>query len=292
MTLQKKPALRLIRATIGFAVAAPFLLAADAGAAIDLANLQSLTGQFELSLANSNRRCRIMLRQEAAGAGHVVSMPAGCRRAMPVLASVGAWDAPRDQTLNLETADGKTVLEFQALGDAGFSAPGPDGENYELTPAANIRTAQLTKPTPVGPTQGFGAPTPAANLGVKPGAAAPAPTAPAQAKPAAQPTAAAVAAKPADIAGRYNILRDGAKDTGCMLTLDDKLPGLKGHKAQLAPACRDQGIVIFDPAGWYLEKGRLVLTARKGHQTHLDLQPDGMWVKDAKEGKALAVKKF
>ena len=77
-----------------------------------------------------------------------------------------------------------------------------------------------------------------------------------------------------------------------MLTLDDKARGLKGNKAALAPACRDQGLVIFDPAGWSLEKGHLTLTARKGHQTHLDLQSDGLWLKDPKEGKSLSLKKM
>jgi Protease inhibitor Inh len=104
--------------------------------------------------------------------------------------------------------------------------------------------------------------------------------------------AGARAAAPADAAGRYSILRDDGKDTGCMLTLDShgKAPGR--NKASLAPGCRDQGIVIFDPAGWQIVNGRLVLTARKGHKTYLDAQPDGTWKKDPKEGKNLTLKKL
>jgi len=100
------------------------------------------------------------------------------------------------------------------------------------------------------------------------------------------------AAAPADAAGRYSILRDGGKDTGCMLTLNrrGKAPGRE--TASLAPGCRDQGIVIFDPAGWQIVNGRLVLTARKGHKTYLDAQPDGTWKKDPKEGKSLTLKKL
>ncbi|HEY8032500.1 MAG TPA: AprI/Inh family metalloprotease inhibitor [Methylocella sp.] len=100
------------------------------------------------------------------------------------------------------------------------------------------------------------------------------------------------AGAPDDAAGRYVILRDGGKDTGCMLTLESqgKAPGRK--KASLAPGCRDQGIVIFDPAGWQIVNGRLMLIARKGHKTSLDAQADGTWKKDPKEGKSLTLKKL
>jgi Protease inhibitor Inh len=100
------------------------------------------------------------------------------------------------------------------------------------------------------------------------------------------------AATPSDVAGRYAVLRDGGKDTGCMLTLDKRAPAADRERASLAPGCRDQGIVIFDPAGWQIVNGRLVLTARKGHKTYLDAQPDGTWKKDPKEGKGLTLKKL
>lgn len=98
------------------------------------------------------------------------------------------------------------------------------------------------------------------------------------------------AAGPADAAGRYSILREGDKDTGCMLTLDARVRSRAGLKAQLAPACRDNGVVIFDPVGWGLDQGRLVVTARKGHKAHFDRDASGVWRRDAKEGKALGLK--
>lgn len=97
----------------------------------------------------------------------------------------------------------------------------------------------------------------------------------------ALPSADALAAS--DAAGRYAILRDD-KDTGCMLTL------FGGARAQLAPACRDNGIVIFDPVRWSLEHGRLVLTARKGHKAHFERDDAGVWRRDPKEGKSLGFK--
>jgi hypothetical protein len=104
------------------------------------------------------------------------------------------------------------------------------------------------------------------------------------------PASQAIAAGATDAGGRYSILREGDKDTGCMLTLDARVRGRAGLKAQLAPACRDNGVVIFDPVGWGLDRGRLVLTARKGHKAHFDKDAAGIWRRDAKEGKALGLK--
>ncbi|HXY58799.1 MAG TPA: AprI/Inh family metalloprotease inhibitor [Methylocystis sp.] len=98
------------------------------------------------------------------------------------------------------------------------------------------------------------------------------------------PAGAALAQSRGDVAGRYAVLRAEDKDTGCMLTLQ------AGGKAQLAPACRDNGIVIFDPVSWSLDRGRLVLKARKGHNTKFDRDPRGFWRRDAKEGKPLALR--
>ena len=82
------------------------------------------------------------------------------------------------------------------------------------------------------------------------------------------------------------------RDTGCMITLD-KSRASGSDRAQLAPGCRDQGIVIFDPSSWQLVKGRLVLTARAGHKAELEKQGEGQWAKDAKEGgKPLGLKKL
>jgi hypothetical protein len=93
--------------------------------------------------------------------------------------------------------------------------------------------------------------------------------------PAATETHGNGPSRPGDVVGRYAILRAG-KDTGCMLTLEPA-------RAQLAPACRDNGIVVFDPKGWSLASGKLMLRARKGHSTVFDMS-EGVWVKDAKEG--------
>jgi hypothetical protein len=96
--------------------------------------------------------------------------------------------------------------------------------------------------------------------------------------------------RPDSVAGRFGIWRADDKDTGCMLTLDARAHAPGGFKAQLAPACRDNGMVIFDPVSWTLDRGKLVLTARKGHKAHFEQQAGGVWTRDAKEGKALSLK--
>ena len=100
---------------------------------------------------------------------------------------------------------------------------------------------------------------------------------------------AAAPTKTGDVAGRYAVLREGGKDTGCMVTLHPTARG-KGYRAQLAPACRDQGIVVFDPVGWWLERGKLHLQARKGHSIVLDYGEDAVWIRGGE--KTLGLKKI
>jgi len=133
-----------------------------------------------------------------------------------------------------------------------------------------------------------------------------APTPPPMTSPAPAQSAPPAAAKPrpipepantregAELAGRYVILREGGKDVGCLLTLESGARGPQGGlKAQLAPACRDQGIVIFDPIGWRFERGNLILIARKGHSARFERHQDGAWWKDAKDGgKPLGIRKI
>lgn len=84
-------------------------------------------------------------------------------------------------------------------------------------------------------------------------------------------------------AGRYAVLRDD-KDTNCMVTLH------AGGKAQLAPACRDNGIVVFDPMNWRAVDGKIVLTARKGHKIELVRGEDRVWRRDGLVGKGLGLR--
>lgn len=243
-------------------LAASVFVCAGGRAAAPMPLVHGLAG---LSLDGTNKKCRMMPPPESSTAAHrQIAIPRACLSAVPVLAPGDAGSLTGDDRLEFPRPTGQTVLDFAATGGAAFVASGSLGEMFRL--AAIHDAAQKNEPF--------------AKQGANP---APANLAAKQASPAAAP---------ADAAGRYSILRDGGKDTGCMLTLDHRVKAPGREKASLAPSCRDQGIVIFDPAGWQIVNGRLVLTARKGHKTYLDAQPDGTWKKDPKEGKSLTLKKL
>jgi hypothetical protein len=277
MHAHRRLPLRLGRSGPAVVVAFSVMLVAQASAAIDLTSVEKLAGQWDLSLNETNRRCRLVLRADEAGPSLALAMPAGCRRAMPLLSEVGGWKLQPGDHVSFADAHGKEVLAFLPEGDGPLFAKGPEGETYRLSAAENSAQGQRFGDVPAVPVPGLETPAPAA--------------APLTIAATTAPAAASV--KPDEIAGRYSVLREGGKDTGCMITLDAKARGLKGgNKALLAPACRDQGIVIFDPVGWAIEKGKLKLTARKGHHAIFEQKGDGTWEKDPKEGKALSLKKM
>ena len=220
---------------------------------------------WEFSLQGAAAKCRISLRSETSSSGGFqLTIPIACLRTFPVLGPVESWNKSSDDRLAFLGRTGQPVLTFAAAAGV-YIAVGPAGETYRLTALSSTAEAQM----PRGAEEKTPAPPPGAN-------------------PHPQPPVA-----PADAGGRYSILRDGAKkDTGCMLTLDAKGKGQARGKASLAPGCRDQGLVVFDPAAWEIARGQLVLIARKGHKTHLDAQPDGSWKKDPAEGKPLSLKKL
>ncbi len=246
-----------------FAVALPAWDALPAGTAAQ--RPEAVVGQWELSLEATGRKCRLALRTETTSSGaRLVSLPYGCRKAFPILADARGWAFGADGKVELLDIDGYSLLRFAADSAERLTARGPADELYRLTAVSALAGSEAAATRP-----------PAERLEL-----------------AAKGPVSATTLRASDMPGRYAVLREGGKDTGCMLTLDDKTPARGGSKAFLAPACRDQGIVIFDPVGWRLASGRLVLTARKGHSTQLDLQADGTWMKDPKDGRGLGLKKL
>ncbi len=185
----------------------------------------------------------------------------GCRRALPVLSSVVAWILPGDNHLDLADAYGKSLLDF-AFSDGGAPCRrGPQGGPSSTFVGAPIRRA-ATRPPPAA--SGGAADRRRKN---RPAAVAP--------RPATSPDATPFCARPAATPAAWS-------------------PSTSPARQFLSPACRDQGIVIFDPTAWRMAGGRLVIVARKGHTAQLDLQPDGTWLKELKEtdAKSLTLKKF
>ena len=88
-----------------------------------------------------------------------------------------------------------------------------------------------------------------------------------------------------NLAGRYAILREENKDSGCLLILN------AGGRAQLGPGCRDQGLVVFDPIGWAAGRNAIILRARKGHRITLN-QRDGLYIREPAEKRPFVLRKF
>ena len=266
----------------------PLLLAAalvGAAAAPALARQPAdLAGLWDLSFDKTGATCRIQLRADKSDKGDFfLGMPSACRHAMPGIAAVGRWGVPDDGHLTLDEPGGKALLALDASGD-GFALAGPVG-TYTLRPVATGYSAA----PPAAPSATL-APA-VAMTGQPPAALAPTPApAPSEAAPVRK-VRSEPAPSEAEIAGRYAVMRE-KRDTGCMVTLD-RTRAKAGDRAQLAPGCRDQGIVVFDPSAWSLVRGELVLTARAGHKTKLERGEDGVWAKDPKEGgKPLGLKKL
>ncbi|WP_244395969.1 protease inhibitor Inh/omp19 family protein [Beijerinckia indica] len=244
--------------------------------------LAALGGQWDLvregatTRPNERQTCRLTLSlRPMADQGLLLLLPSSCRKTMPIVASINAWQPMTRHRIDFTDRNGATLMTFFSTADGRFEAVGPDAENYALTEVT------LGKPNaPQIDTQAVSSTSLAPNAPEKFAAAA-----------TQKATPASIGSiRLADLPGRYAILRDG-KDTGCMVTLDRGSVGA-GERAILAPACRDHGLVVFDPVSWQLARGRITLTARKGHVTHLDLQPDGTWLKDPSEGKSLSLKKL
>lgn len=221
-------------------------------------------GLWDMSRPDLNRGCRLTLRSEESGPGrHALGAPAGCRKALPILAAASGWTSVEGGIMRLLGKDGGPLLDFAPKTDGGLEAMGPEGEIYRLTSQGGARMRWAGE----GRAQT------------------------AQAAPAT-----AVAPPRAALAGRYAILREDDKDTGCMVTLEDR--GGRGPKgssrAFLAPACRDQGLVIFNPVGWALVGGKLTLYAQKGHALSFLPGVDGRsWAKDpASGGKPVSLRRL
>ena len=270
-------------------VLAPFLLAGVCFGAVGRAEAlepAALVGPWQLTSQAKGASCRIQLQAARSDSGEFfLGMPPACRHAMPELAAAGRWAVADGTHLVVAAPGGKALLTLTAAGRSWIAA-GPAG-TWRLTPAQ----------------AGSSSADPASDNGFSDAEAVPAGSPPAAAPPpparieristhpVKTPPTKAPAVDAAEVIGRYAVMRE-KRDTGCMLTLDDSR-GKNGERAQLAPGCRDQGIVIFDPTSWQLAHGELVLTARAGHKTKLDPTGDGTWSKDPKEGgKPLGLKKL
>jgi Protease inhibitor Inh len=221
-----------------------------------------LAGAWDLALDGSHRRCRITLALDEGPAGRALRFPAGCRRALPVLNSAGGWLVPANGTVRLLDKQGEPALEFEAR-DEILVAHAKSGEIYHLE-----RQEKAAEPgsTPAPIPAGLGAP---------------------------QLTPIDPAKAPAfwSLPGTYVIDRYSEREV-CRLGLTSTMVGAGGRfEAVLLDGCRDPGLLVFNPAAWRYEGGRLILTARRGHEVTLVSEREGQWRRDPEVGATLVLRK-
>lgn len=265
--------------------AGAFSLAPMAQARDASAHERAISGAWDVALTDQNRRCRLTLREEPLADDLALVMPAGCKRALPRLAGASLWQSPSPARVMLASAAGMAVLDFQATAEGSFIARGPQGETYSLAPAEDHIRAALAQPVVSAPAPrrpaGF------QSLRSRESFEPPKQVETAQVRPRQPaPVVNEIRVDARDVPGRYAVLREEGRDSGCLVTLH------AGGRAQLAPACLDRGLRIFDPVRWAFNRGQIVLTARRGHTLRLAPQANGLWDKTPADGAAFSFRKI
>jgi len=222
--------------------------------------LAGVPGTWDLSLDGTRRRCVMTLAPENGDAGRRVRFPAGCRRALPILAGVAGW-LFTDAGLRLVDRNVRPILLFTARADRrSLAASVESGEVYSLVPL-QIAAMEPGKPEAAG---------------LAPPEPAPAAPVPANAPEAPAPTLAGAA-----LPGTYALDRFHAKDV-CRVAL---LPGpAAAAPVRVLDGCRDSGLSVFDPVTWTSRPGHLDLVARRGHAVGLVPSGEGTWRREPETG--------
>ncbi|WP_331298088.1 hypothetical protein [Methylobacterium oryzae] len=72
----------------------------------------------------------------------------------------------------------------------------------------------------------------------------------------------------------------------CRINLDGT-----GGGVRIVPGCHDSGLEVFDPVRWRYAKGRMTLTAKRGHSIDLVPSGDGRWRRDPEVGTTFVLRR-
>jgi len=228
-------------------------------------DIAGVPGTWDLSRDGSTRRCVMTLSGESGPAGRRLSFPAGCRRALPILNGVAGW-LFLDGTIRLVDKDVRPVLQFTRRADARSLVAVVGDEHFSLVPLQIVAMMPPSDAVPTSP--GAGSAAPDARVGA----------------PARMEAAPAGDAPPPGI---YALDRFREQDV-CRIELT---PAPFPAPVRILDQCRDSGLAVFDPVTWRFDKGRLTLTARRGHGVSLVPTGDGRWRRDPEVGTTFVLRK-
>lgn len=222
-------------------------------------------GTWDLSRDGSTRRCVMTLGLDNGPVGRKLAFPAGCRRALPITATMVGW-LYTEGGVRLVDKDVRPLLVFTPRPDRGsYGAKAENGEVYSFVPL-DIAAMRPPEPEPALP-----------SAATRPEAA---PSVAGQAAVTATPVPATGEPTP----GLYALDRYRDRDV-CRLEL------ASGGGVTLMPGCRDSGIEVFGPATWSFGAGRLTLKARRGHTVGLVANGEGAWRRDPETGTTFVLRR-
>jgi Protease inhibitor Inh len=225
--------------------------------------MKTVAGQWDIAVPKNNLKCRIQLNIGGKAPKATVGMPAPCRKSLASVGTIQNWAMTTKGAVQLLDAKGVSIAEF-ARSDAGVLKATVGPNDFTMEPVSGRY------------------PSPQRLASVDAAVAR-----------LAMPTA-DNATTPISVAGRYQLLRANSIDTGCVVVLDRTQPGpvSQSGKASLATGCLDKGLLVFEPAGWIVERDRLFLYARKGHRFGFNIERDGRLTKDPPAGSPLSARKL
>ena len=247
----------------------PPVLGAPAEPAVPVSRLPErvtgVPGTWDLSRDGTPFRCVMTLAIDSGAAGRKLFFPAGCRRALPITATVAGW-LHTEGGLRLVDKDVRPLLVFTRRPDQGsLVARAENGVVYSFVPLdiAAMRPAEPGAATAETP-------------------AVPDPASPPVSRPESAPVAAADASRPEP--GLYALDRYRDRDV-CRLDLG------AAASVRILPGCRDNGIEVFDPVAWSFAAGRLTLKAKRGHTFGLVPNGEGGWRRDPETGTTFVLRR-
>jgi hypothetical protein len=221
----------------------------------------------------------LTLLRDRGPAGQKVNFPAGCRRALPVVASAAGW-LYAEETVRLVDANVRPILLFKRRPDRRSYAATEKGETYSLVPLDIVGM----RPPGSEPLQGQTLPPAAGSItSLTPEPLAPtfAPVAPPSPAPAVT-----MGAAPANAPLPGTYLLDRFREQGtCRLAFEGN------GSIKLLPGCRDEGIEVFNPVRWGYANGRMTVTAKRGHAIDLIPTGDGRWRRDPEVGTTFVLRR-